>query len=65
MIGAGLVKAAWGVEAAGRSLEDIAAPLSLASWRPGLSTEGMGIWSPYPESSSSTGAQATRRTRAA
>lgn len=65
MIGAGLVEAAWGVEAARRSLEDVAAPLSLASFRPGPSTEGMGIWSPYPESSTSTGAHATRRTRAA
>jgi MFS family permease len=51
MIGAGIVEAFWGVEAARRSLEDIAAPLSLASIRPGPSGEGMGVWSPYPQSS--------------
>jgi MFS family permease len=49
MIGAGLVEAFWGVEAARRSLEDIAAPLSAASFRPGPSGEGMGVWSPYPQ----------------
>jgi MFS family permease len=59
MVAAGLVEAFWGVETARRSLEDIAAPLSLASFRPGPSTEGMGMWSPYPESSSSADTRVT------
>jgi hypothetical protein len=51
MVGAGLLEAFLGVEAARKSLEDVAAPLSMASFRPGPSAEGMRIWSPYPESS--------------
>jgi MFS family permease len=54
MVGAGILEAFLGVEAARKSLEEVAAPLSMASFRPGPSAEGMGIWSPYPESSSST-----------
>src|SRR5205085_2718003 len=34
MIGAGLIEATWGVDTARRSLEDIATPLSIASFRP-------------------------------
>jgi MFS family permease len=51
MIGAGLVEAVWGIEAARRSLEEVAAPLSLAAFRPGPSAEGMGMWSPCPQAS--------------
>ena len=54
MVGAGLVEAMWGIETARRSLEDIATPLSLASFRPGPSGEGMGMWSPVPQSSNPT-----------
>jgi MFS family permease len=56
MIAAGVIEAIWGVEAARRSLEEIAAPLSLASFRPGPSTDGAGgMWSPYPEAAGTLG----------
>jgi MFS family permease len=53
MMGAGLVEAVWGIEAARRSLEEVAAPLSLAAFRPGPSAAGMGMWSPCPQASCS------------
>jgi MFS family permease len=53
VLGAGLIEAAFGVEAAGKSLEEIAAPPSLPSFRPGPSADGIGVWSLYPASTSS------------
>jgi MFS family permease len=62
---AGLIEALWGIEAARKSLEDVAPPLSLASFRPGPSREGMGIWSPCPESSRGADLRTSVQLRAA